>query len=163
MNDLSQSERAFISKVVPLCSQISHWVREKSSFIKKSNNKLHPVVVLAHILIGSQWGTHPLSYQFYNKRISNNLAMLKVDHLWQGKTNEYENSSYKAYQSWMHFATDYSDSIVFTGDLSIIIVDNSILGQINQLSTLSDNPVIFAAKSQSLIEVHQLDRLFLNC
>lgn len=157
---LSREEKDYVNKVTPICSTISRWTKEKFIFVKRKANYLHPVVVLAHILVESQWGTHPLSQQFYNKKYTNNLALLEVDDLWQGKIIKYNDKSYKTYQSWIHFATDYSDAMVFAGDISSILTESSIAGQVDTLAALKENPQIYKAKIESLIEVHNLQTLF---
>ncbi len=153
----------FLNKVIPLSRQISDWVRDKSIFVRKRIvSPILPSVVVADLVLQSGWGTHPLSQPYYNKRYANNLAVLEADDFWQGrvhiiKVNEAD-KEYRAYQDWIHFATDYSDMIVFTKLYDRLLDTTDYKLQIRELSRYRADPN-YAVKSEALCDFYMLNQL----
>ena len=119
---LTEDQKQFLLKAVPLAKTISSWVSAKEDFVKSKpyRNLLSPSLVLADIIVNSNWGSHPIAQPFYNKKYSNNLSLREKDNLWEGKSHKCEGKEYKSYADWIHFATDYSDSIVFTSKREVL-------------------------------------------
>lgn len=154
---LSEEQKQFLLKVVPLAKTISSWVFAKEDFIKSVpyKNLLSPSLVLADILINSNWGSHPLAQPFNNKRYSNNLSLLEKNSLWEGKIQKYEGKEYKAYVDWIHFATDYSDLIVFT-DQREILKYKTLEDQIKFLTKDRENSNILPSRFLTTLEFYSL-------
>lgn len=157
--NLSEEERDFLLKAIPLAKAISKWVNDKIVFLRiPAINTINPSLVLADMIIESSYGTHPVSQVHNNGKYSNNLSLLKVDELWQGKVQTYEGKVYKCYQDWIHFGTDYSDLIVFT-KLKDILKISSLEDQINFFAKTKENPKFFSAKASVLLSYYDLKDL----
>lgn len=154
---LSEEQRDFLIKASSLAKTISNWIDQKAIFLKIPNpTKIDSSIILAEMIIESQWGTHPLAQPFYNKKYSNNLTLIPADKYWQGKSHKYNGVSYRSYQDWITFATDYSDRIVFSDKYKHILrSDNPLL----MLSSWKEDPVFFAAKAAALVEFYSLDQI----
>lgn len=148
--------------MVPWCLTISSWTEQKFKLARRTGNRLQPVVALAHIIVESNWGNHPLSKELLDKKPANNMALLEVDSMWLGKHHKMEMSgkAYKVYVNLNHFASDYSDSLVFTGALSPIIEGVTVAEQVAKLAALKDDPKVYEARLNTIIEFYSLDKLF---
>lgn len=154
---LPADKKDFLTKAINVSRVISEWTREKAIFMRMPAFDLHPVVVLTDILIESQWGTHPLAASQYNKKNSNNLTLLRPDSIWQGKNQKYENKEYKSYTDWLHFATDYSDLLIFSAKYSKVLKTNDIDDQFRRLAATKRNPAIYICKVSELRNYYGLD------
>lgn len=154
----------FLNKVIPLARQISDWTRDKAIFIrKKIVSPILPSVVVADIVIQSGWGSHPLSQPHFNKKYANNLTLMEADDFWQGrvhvlKTENGADKEYRAYQDWIHFATDYSDMIIFTKLYDNLLNTTDYKLQIRELSKFRSDPN-YCMKSEALIDFYVLNQL----
>lgn len=154
---LSLEQKDFLLKANSLAGTISEWTNEKAIFLRLPNlYRLSPAVILADILIESQWGTHPLSQPLFNKKYANNLSLLAADKVWEGKIQDYNGKSYRAYQDWAHFATDYSDILVFSERYKPILRTEN---QLQVLASGKEDPILFAAKASALIEFYELTKI----
>lgn len=153
---LSREQKTLLAKLVPLAYTISDWVKEKAAFTRLPVvSTLYPSIILADILIESQWVEHPLAQGYYNKRYSNNLSLIEVDDIWQGKIQKFDEKEYKAYQNWLHFATDYSDLIIFSPKYKGIITLEDRYDQLKMLSNTKTNP-LFYHKAETIIDFYSL-------
>jgi flagellum-specific peptidoglycan hydrolase FlgJ len=158
---ITRDQVEFLNHTIKYCQLISEWSVDKASTFGKKIYTIYPEVVLAHIIIESNWGNHPLSQPSFGKRGGNNLALLEPDHLFQGKyLNEFEGRKYKSYESWGDFATDYSDSLAFNGYLNPISKQKDKESQISALASLKSNPIVYKAKLEAVIQTFDLSSLF---
>jgi len=156
-NKLSKPERDFLNKITPLAITISQWTRDKAYFLKVPiKHSIYPSIIIADIIIESNWGTHPLAQPQYNKRYSNNLTLSEVDEIWEGKIQRYAKKEYKAFQDWAHFATDYSDRLIFSHKYKSLFNTSDYKKQIESLSKYKPEPRHFAAKCETLLDFYFL-------
>jgi flagellum-specific peptidoglycan hydrolase FlgJ len=148
------SEQEFIDKIASHAQTISDWTLKKALFFKKPiKNTIKPSLVLADIIIESNWGTHPIAQEFYNKKYSNNLSLIVADENWVGRVQKYAKVEYKSYKDWMTYTMDYSDSLIFSAKMNPIIHTDD---QIKVLAATKSDPTIFAAKAEALIDFYSL-------
>lgn len=157
--DLIAEDKDFLVKAVALAKTISEWTSTKADFLNRPRNYVSPMLILADILVESEWGKHPLAQSHYNKRYSNNLTLLKVDDLWQGKSQKYEGKEYKAYSDWLHFATDYSDLLTFSARYQPIIKTFDYTEQLKRLANIKSKPKEFQARVNALVDFYVLKDL----
>lgn len=135
----------FIRKVIPLSQLISEWTQAKSEFVGiQSKNGIFASLVMAEIVIQSEWGLHPIAkYQFktvkdstgnYSTKYSNNLVLLQPEPGQKVKVNTYNDIDYIAFKDWKTFAIGYSDHLVFSGKYKEILEEETLLGQIDLFS-----------------------------
>lgn len=156
-NALSRANKEFLAKAIPWSGTISKWVGEKALLLKLPvQYQMYPCVALADILIESNWGTHPLSLESYERKYSNNLTLLKVDSQWDGKSHQWEGNSYKAFKDWVHFCANYSDVVIYSNILAEILQAPSIEDQIDVLSKTKAEPLAFAVKAKTIIDLYHL-------
>jgi flagellum-specific peptidoglycan hydrolase FlgJ len=157
---LTAEQKDFLTKAIGLSKTISEWTKEKAVFTRTNIvESIYSVVVLADLIVESQWGSHPLAQTHYNKRYSNNLALLKADSCWQGKVQRFENKDYKAYQDWLHFATDYSDLLIFSPKYTKILKTADINEQIRRLAATKKDSATYISKVSLLIYFYDLGSL----
>lgn len=156
-NQLSPTEKDFLTKLIPTCRLINEWVINKSIFIRKRiNNSILTSVVAVDIITESLWGAHPLAQPFFNKKYCNNLANLEVNDYWQGRSTKFNSKEYKCYQDWLHFATDYSDMLVFTKMYDDLLSTSNYKDQIRSLARHKEDPQMFIPKAEALYEYYRL-------
>ena len=156
-SDLSEEQKEFLRKAAPLAKVVSEWVFNKCKFIRKPTiNGIYPSLILGQVVLESHWGTHPVSRDNHNNRYSNNLSLLEANTSWKGKIQSYEDKKYRAYQNWMHFATDYSDYIVFSGLYDQLLMTEDYLDQLKLLSSLEEDSLVYQVKLQTLLDFYNL-------
>lgn len=131
----------------------------KSDFIGiKSENGIYASLIMAEIIIQSNWGRHPISkHQFkapkedgsIGSKYSNNLALLQPCSGQKVKVNTYGGIEYVAFKDWKTFATGYSDHLTFSGKYDDILKESNLLNQIN-LFSLTKEPT--GAYNSSIIK-----------
>lgn len=156
-SSLSQDQKDFLSKIVPLSRLISDWVRDKAIFTRtRIVSPILTCVVLTDIITESNWGTHPLAQSHFNKKFSNNLALLESDSLWEGRNQDYEGRSYKCYQDWIHFATNYSDILIFSRLYSDLFNTTDPSKQIRVLARYKNNSQLYIPKAEAALDFYNL-------
>ena len=139
-----------MKKLYPICNTISDWVAAKCRFLGKPGN-FYPELVLIDILIESEDLTWPLSHEFVKldgkSRYANNLAKVQSNSTWSGKSIEYQESTYKAYKDWLHFAADYSDILCFTDLYDKVLIQPDIESQLTLFSTFKGGAYLIKAQA----------------
>lgn len=134
----------YLEKLIPLSRLISDWTRMKAEFIYlDSPGGIDSTIILAEILIRSEWGDHPVSREFVQgekTKYSNNLSLLECGEHWRGKSNLYEGISYRAYKDWKVFAVDYSDHLTFSRGYDEVLQETDFLDQIRLFSLTKEDP-----------------------
>lgn len=154
--DLSTEDKDFLIKAISLSRTIVDWTEGKVVFFRQNRCKLNPLLVLGDIIVESQWGRHPLAQPYHNKRYSNNLTLLEVDHMWEGKSQQFNDRDYKAYTDWVHFATDYSDLVVLSQKYKSLLNYSNLNDQIKALAEIKFNPIEFSAKISAVLDFYSL-------
>lgn len=153
-NRLSAQQKDFLVKAHSQACLISDFIIDNAAVLRIGiKNTLHPAVILADILVESQWGESQLAQATINGRYANNLAGLKVDSMWSGK----KHNGYKTYPDWSSFAADYALHIVYQVRKSLFTKDLN--SQLRLLAETKEDPRVFLAKAQTLIEFYELDKL----
>jgi len=106
---LSQAQKEFLEKITPVGRHIQKQLYSGTRVIKPiySPRGIHASIIIAEILVSSDWGTHPA--------ISvNNLALLIAGPYWKGKTVEFDRVKYKSFSDWHEYTINYTDTVIFT-------------------------------------------------
>lgn len=111
---------------------------------------MFPNLILADLLVESDFLEWPLSKEFYGNRYANNLTRIKVDEDWTGKSITYEGEKYKTYREWMHFASDYSDILCFTNAYDSLLKCPSYEIQLKYLADYKENTQEYLNKVNEL-------------
>jgi DNA mismatch repair ATPase MutS len=162
-NRLPISQKEFLIKVIPWAWDISDRIIDYAMLLRKPiKNTILPQLVLADILIESKWGEHPISQPLLDKKYSNNLSLLVVDDIWEGKDQLFEGTKYKAFKDYNHFASGYADWIIYNRNLSPILDSKDLETQLSILASMKSNPSLFMAKAETIIEFYDLESLYKN-
>lgn len=159
-NSLSIDQKEFLIKALPWSYTISEWIIDQAALRRLAiKNTLSPHLVLADILVESQWGSSPISKPLMDKKYANNLAALEATPSWQGKVQEYEGKKYKSYKDWVHFASDYAEHIVYNKKFHPILNEPKLESQLNLFSKTKPNASIWLAKASTLLDFYSLTEL----
>lgn len=149
---LTDSKKEYLVKVKHFSLLIQQWVIDKADFRNiTSDFGIFPELIMAEVMIQSDWGDHPLSQDTYTGRYSNNLLILKADKSWCGKKNKYKDEEYKAYKTWSSFAVDASDHFVFSGMYDDVILSRNLTQQISIFSLGKPDPLCYNEEVNKLI------------
>lgn len=162
---MNASQKEALFKLAPLSVTISDWISAKCKFLGKEGY-MFPSIILADLLHESDYLNWPLSKDFYsigynknNKevlRYANNITRIESNSDWSGKEIELDGIKYKSYRDWMHFASDYSDTLCFTDTYDRMLKCNNILKQIELYSKFKKQPLVYQAKIETLIQFYYL-------
>lgn len=151
---LSDHKKEFLAKLVPLSLTIQEWTIGKAILLnKKTLMGVLPSVILADLIIKSDWYTHPISQEKFNKKDSNNLSLLEST---QGKCNTYEGKQYKPYKDWQAFAADYSDLLALNQKYAAVLSAQTQNEQILALSLTNKDPECYNTNMELLIYCYHL-------
>lgn len=117
---------------------------------------MYPNLILADLIIESQFLTWPLSKENYGNRYANNLTRIKFNEEWSGKHIEYEGVKYKTYRDFLHFASDYSDLFCFSDKYDSLLRCPSSDIQLDYLLLHKENPDKYLYKFNELKSVSML-------
>ena len=156
-NTLSDLEKLFLLKIVPIARLIQKWTKNKAEFVNKlSSHGIFSSIIIANIILKSEWGRHPISQEKFDGKYSNNLLLIKSNKFWTGRTHIYQNNQYKAYKDWEEFCVDYSDWVVFSG-LYDKVLDSSILeDQISFYVSAELLDLVYNTKIKNIIDYYNL-------
>jgi flagellum-specific peptidoglycan hydrolase FlgJ len=156
-SNLVKSQRDFLSKLIPLCRLISEWTYSKSEFIGvRSPRGVSTSLLLAEILLKSDWGTHPISQMDFFNKYSNNLSLELADDDWKGKSHTFREVKYKAYRDWESYGVSRSDEFVFNEKYRELIKKARLLEQVKELSKFNEHPEKMCANIELYINAYQL-------
>lgn len=114
--DLSESQRQFVVRVLPLAQRIQQITHEKAEeFGVDSAAGILASVAAADMIVQSNWGEHPLSHPMYDKRIFGNNLNLSESNEWWNKDRSSvltQGIEYKCYESQEEFANNQTDEYV---------------------------------------------------
>ena len=155
--NLSVEQKEALSKLAPLSITISEWIEAKCRFLGKPGY-MFPSLILADMLMESNFLSWQLSKEYIDGRYANNITKIKLDSSWTGKSIEYEGIKYKTYRDWLHFASDYSDILCFSSEYDFMLTQP--LGkQIKALSSYKNDRKWSKAKLETLIDFYNLTEI----
>lgn len=135
--NMTAEQRDFIRRLVPWSRFLAQQTIAKGQVFKRYPNTIgiHPSVIVADIILISDWGTHPVSkWKFRNRELGNNLCLLPCDKNWEREHSKYENVDYKLFVSWEHFFSHLSDLLVFGDVFGKLLNHREVSEQINYMS-----------------------------
>lgn len=147
------TKKDFLTKVIALGKYISNQITSKTELILGDSFYIYPSLLTANIVVKSNWGTHPISLEKCSGKSANNLTLLKKSD-WSGPSIKYEEDYYRIFKDWLSFATTWSDYLVFTQ--KELFEANNLDEQIKALSKMEDQPKLFHAKIETIIEFYRL-------
>ncbi len=151
---LNKEQTEFLQKLIPLCNKISEYTKLKGEFLGiETPVGFHVGLLIAEIIIQSDWGRKEISQPIYINRYSNNLALLPGGQYWQGKTNCHEGIEYRAYKDWKTFAIDYSDYLTFSRGFDDVLKEYGCRRQIELFSLTKNNPQEYTREVIEIINV----------
>lgn len=141
---LTVEEQEFFAKLVPLAQLIQHWTYVKADFrgVPSRQGALTSLIV-AEILIASDFGRHPVAQSELNSKYSNNLVLLPAGGYWKGKIQLYGGQQYRAYKTWRNFAEDYSDYLCFSKEHDNLLISTSFVAQSACLALTKPSPIVY--------------------
>lgn len=153
--NLSEDQKNALIILAPLSLLISDWIIAKCRFLQKPG-KIYRSIILADLLIESEFMTHPISKEFIGTKCSNNITRIKADNEWRGRVLEYEKEGFRSYRDSSHFASDYTDIICFTDKYDEVLTETRHRQQLSKFSTFKPNPKLYNSKSETIIEFYGL-------
>ncbi len=106
--------------------------------------------MIAECIAKSDWGAKDLA------RKENNLALLKGDEFYKGKTVLYDGERYKTYDNWLDFSIDFSDYIVFSGKYTKVLSQYNLEQQLDELNKIQDYSQSYSDTIETLIRMYGL-------
>lgn len=152
---LTEAQQSFLCRLAPAGQLIQDHTLIKSNFMRvPSPAGILASVVIADILIVSQWGTHPVSKKRYLNKAANNLSLLKTSEFWLKHTVSYEKEEYRCYNDWGEYCRDVSDYYVYSGKYGGILGCRDQRQQIDKFSYTREEQA--KHKDQMLILIRDL-------
>lgn len=134
---LTQNQKEFLERVIPWAKFIQDQTQAKAHVFKNipSPFGIYASVVLADIIVKSNWGEHPLSQPTYKRKAANNLCLLEATPEWSNEQIKYEGTEFKLFENFESFSIHYSDLIIFSGNFKPLL-DTASLEKQTQLMGL---------------------------
>lgn len=150
---LTFQQQDFFDKVIPLGVVIQNWTWSKCLFRNKvsTSNGIFASILIADMLLSSEWGEHRLAQVDFRGNNSNNLVLLEGEN-WEGKVNLYRGVKYRSYKNWKEFGIDWSDFIVWSDIYNEALICTDVESQAKQYSRSKPDPVVYNDKLIALIE-----------
>jgi flagellum-specific peptidoglycan hydrolase FlgJ len=156
---VTKDKTDFIKKIVPWARLINEWTIYKADFaLINSPRGIFTSLVLADIILMSEWGTHPVSRSEYQNGYSNNLSLLKSNEYWDGKKRTYNNIEYKAFKDWESYAIEASDYLTFSRQFDDLLREKSLNNQIELYSKFKEYPESYCDNIELLIRFYSLTK-----
>ncbi len=156
--ELTEQEFQFLYKIVPLARLVQSWTKLKADFAGvRSPAGVYASLLAAEMLLQSDYGRHPLAQDSYNRKYSNNLALIPAHKYWKGKGHEFEGVKYRAYKDWRDFAVDYSDFLSFSNEYVQVLKAPLLLEQVDKFSLTKPNPIEYNREVISIITLLGLE------
>ena len=126
---------------------LAEWTKLKAEFLRMRSPGIFQGILIADILIESEWGTHPVAQEELiltikgkeKKKYSNNLTLMGPGPL-KSKTNLYEGKEYQAFKGWKDFAVAYTDHLTFSRGYDDVLKCFDFMGQVEQFSLTKESP-----------------------
>lgn len=167
----------FLERMIPLSRTISSWTRDKAYDRDDpiaTKYGVFPSVILAHCILRSIWGTHPVAASRYEGvddttgkpywRHGNNIALIYADESWLERKRpfiKHGGAVYKSYRSIADCAVDFSDIISIRHRYSRLLLATTIEEQVKALSARAEYPELFKTCLTAIInqmELYRYDR-----
>lgn len=166
----------FLERMIPLSRTISSWTREKAYDRDdpiETKYGVFPSVILAHCILRSIWGTHPVSLPRFDGvdkdgkpfwRHGNNIARIYADESWLERKRpviRHGGAVYKSYRSLSDCAVDFSDIISLRYNYRRLLGATTIDDQVKALAERAEYPETFGKCVIAVIsqmELYRYDR-----
>lgn len=158
---LSVNQQEFLDKVIPLAVLVQNWTIGKSQFRGRirSSVGVRASIILADILIASEWGTHPIAQHEYEGKNANNLSLLESSKTFTGKIIKHNGILYRTYRKWHDFAVDYSDHLVFSDQYNEVLRSPDLEEQIAYFCLKKLDNRVYTGKISALIDFYALSEI----
>ncbi len=162
--DLKPEELYFLRTIVPWTLYLNSQTRLKAKIIKRvSFIGVYPSLVLADILIKSEFGKNPIAKEIFRGRQSNNLTLMPVDEVWSGDKTKFLGTFYKMFETWEDFFIHWSDLLIFRCNLQN---STSYSEQLNAMSSdlVYNEKILTLIRDLNLTEYDDgIEKSFTNC
>jgi len=113
---LPPQQKIYLIKSIDYSWYLWNQTVAKFHFFKGHCEPISSTLILAELLLKSEFGEHPLAQEVYPPKTTkgaNNLMLLENDTSWTGKLLKYEGKEYKSFANWEEFGVHFTDLLVF--------------------------------------------------
>jgi flagellum-specific peptidoglycan hydrolase FlgJ len=158
---LKVDNKEFLATAAPLARYISQQTKAKVNWKGIRSVGIYPSLILAHILIESDFGSHPLAQIKYidekgKKKWANNLTMLESHKYWHGHKIKYEGKEYRGFKNHSDFATSLSDTWAFNQEFVDISSAPTLSQQLKLFGLTKSHPILYTSKMETFISYYNL-------
>lgn len=151
--ELSEEQSTFLVRLVSFARLIQNTTYDKCKMVRiDSPLGVCASLVMAHIIVRSNWGEHPVAVK------ESNLSLLEKSEYWRGKSFVYEHKEYRTYNSWLDYSIDLTDELTFFERQKYLplLTATNLDAQIEVMSNLQDFPASYRSRIEELIERYGL-------
>lgn len=163
---LRPKQRQFLQQILPMCPWVQQQTLAKAWYRNQSSpSGVYSSVIAAHIIIKSEWNTHPVSKEKFlaGKRLvyANNLALLPAEPHWNQETVFYDGVDYKCFSDLNKFFIHLSDILGWCGGFDKVLAEYYIEMQIKQMARIEGRNGFYKQEMARLIRelgLYEFDR-----
>ena len=154
---LGENEKEFLKRILPTVDTVAEWTLSKLRFLRRTvRYPLFKSIILSEFIVKSEWGSHPIAGEIFNKKFSNNIILMKADSEWEGKVHEYDGEFYRAFRDLNDFAMHYSDYLTFLGKFQEVFLVGNPESQIKLFCLAEEDFSLHVAKLSTTRDFYSL-------